>query len=66
MKSAIATCVTYFLEVHGKRDNRTSDAICVGNRDYHQLSRFEIDGGKRICRHLSVLKVLVQAISSLC
>ena len=25
----------------------------VGNRDYHYLSRFEIDGGKRISQHLS-------------
>jgi hypothetical protein len=39
-------------EVDGKRGKRTSDAICVENRDYHQLSRFEIDGGKRISRHL--------------
>jgi len=27
--------------------------ITVGNRDYHHLSRFEIDGGKRISQHLS-------------
>ena len=27
--------------------------ISVGNRDYHQLSHFEIGGGKRISRHLS-------------
>jgi hypothetical protein len=39
-------------EVDGKRGKRTSDAICVENRDYHQLSRFEMDGGKRISRHL--------------
>jgi hypothetical protein len=52
MKSAIATYVTYFLEVHGKRDNRTLDAKCVENRDYHHLSRFEIAGGTRIYRQL--------------
>jgi hypothetical protein len=27
--------------------------IDVANRDYHHLSQFEIDGGKRISRHLS-------------
>jgi hypothetical protein len=33
--------------------------IGVGNRDYHYLSRFEIDGGKRISRHLSEAVSLV-------
>jgi hypothetical protein len=27
--------------------------ITVANRDYHQLSRFEIGGEKRISQHLS-------------
>jgi hypothetical protein len=27
--------------------------ITVANRDYHQLSRFEIGGAKRIYQHLS-------------
>ena len=30
--------------------------IGVENRDYHHLSQFEIDGGKRISQHLSQLK----------
>ena len=29
------------------------DWIDVANRDYHYLSRFEIDGGKRISQHLA-------------
>jgi hypothetical protein len=27
--------------------------VGVDNRDYHYLSQFEIDGAKRISRHLS-------------
>jgi hypothetical protein len=42
-------------EIAARRMNRLARRfrISVGNRDYHHLSHFEIDGAKRISQHLS-------------
>jgi len=38
-------------------------APCLANRDYHQLSRFEIAGGKRISQHLFHLQEVENPIA---
>jgi hypothetical protein len=41
-----------------------SERFFNSHRDYHHLSRFEIDGGKRISQHLSKLEPLIRTRTS--
>ncbi|MGB9243130.1 MAG: hypothetical protein WCC03_07240, partial [Candidatus Acidiferrales bacterium] len=45
-----------------RRESRNNRVIGVANRDYHYLSRFEIDGAKRIYQHLISVLIMNRTI----